>query len=146
MRYAFENVAPERSRVMSAIRKRGNRSTELAFRLDLVRAGLKGWEMHARHVPGCPDFLFPRKRVAVFVDGCFWHGCPKCFRLPVGNRDYWSEKITSNRRRDRRNTRILKANGWRVVRIWEHVLKSDSGRLRALRELMAALSSQTSTR
>jgi len=139
MRYVFEDVTPERSRVMSAIRKRGNKSTELAFRLDLVRAGLKGWIMHASDVPGCPDFLFPNKRIAVFVDGCFWHGCPKCFRLPVDNRDYWREKITGNRCRDRRTSRELNAAGWKVMRVWEHTLKTEKGRLNVVRRLLSAI-------
>lgn len=139
MRYAFKNVTPERSRHMSAIRKRGNRSTELAFRLHLVRAGFRGWEMHASELPGCPDFLFPEKRIAVFVDGCFWHGCPKCFRLPVVNSEYWRGKITGNRRRDKRIARLLNARGWKTVRIWEHVLNSDGGWVKALRRLTTAL-------
>ena len=119
MRYAFENVAPERSRLMSAIRKRGNRSTELAFRLYLVRAGLRGWEMHASDIPGCPDFLFPEKRIAVFVDGCFWHGCPKHATKPANNRAFWKKKLAGNKTRDRLVNRTLRRAGWRVIRIWE---------------------------
>jgi DNA mismatch endonuclease (patch repair protein) len=72
-----------------------------------------------------PDFVFPRERVAVFVDGCFWHGCPKHFRMPVGNRSCWRKKMSGNRARDRLVNRRLRASGWRVVRIWEHELANE---------------------
>jgi DNA mismatch endonuclease (patch repair protein) len=67
-----------------------------------------------------PDLVFPRRKVAVFVDGCFWHGCPKHGTLPATNRSYWKPKIAENRARDRRHTAALEADGWTVVRVWEH--------------------------
>lgn len=69
-----------------------------------------------------PDFVFQKQRVAVFVDGCFWHGCPKHSNLPANNRAFWSRKLAANKARDRRVNRRLRKDGWRVVRIWEHDL------------------------
>jgi len=71
---------------------------------------------------GKPDFVFPDQRLAVFVDGCFWHGCPLHGTNPATNREFWSEKITRNRQRDREVNRALRALGWRILRIWEHEL------------------------
>ena len=66
------------------------------------------------------DFVFPRARLCVFVDGCFWHGCLKHFHAPRINRAWWNEKIDDNRRRDRRKTSALRRKGWTVIRVWEH--------------------------
>ena len=67
------------------------------------------------------DIVFPRRRVAVFVDGCFWHGCPQHGRLPRANSHYWTKKLSGNVERDQRTTAALERDGWRVVRVWEHV-------------------------
>src|SRR5437870_2457167 len=107
----------QRSRNMAAIRSRGNKTTEVRFAALLRAARLSGWRRHA-HLPGRPDFVFRARRVAVFIDGCFWHGCPRCYRMPEDNRPYWKAKVLHNRRRDQRNTRRLRAGGWRVLRIW----------------------------
>ena len=69
-----------------------------------------------------PDFVFPKLRVAVFVDGCFWHGCPRHGTRPKGNASFWKKKLERNKARDREQTRALKRAGWRVLRIWEHEL------------------------
>ena len=120
----------QRSRNMSSIRSTRNRSTEQAF-LKVLREGhISGWRRHLQ-LPGKPDFAFPSRKVLVFVDGCFWHGCPKCCRLPEDNRDYWTEKLNRNRRRDRKVSRLLIANGWKVLRIWEHSLETEIGRRQA---------------
>jgi DNA mismatch endonuclease (patch repair protein) len=68
-----------------------------------------------------PDIVFTRLRLAIFVDGCFWHGCPSHGRLPRVNESYWAPKLASNTERDRRNTAALQRDGWIVVRLWEHV-------------------------
>jgi len=108
---------------MAAVRSRGNKATELIL-VGLFRAaGLKGWRRHAA-ILGRPDFVFSKERVAVFVDGCFWHGCPKHCRMPASNRKYWVSKIDRNVRRDRVTRKVLRANGWKVVRVWEHELKT----------------------
>jgi DNA mismatch endonuclease, patch repair protein len=128
----------QRSYNMASIRSTKNRSTEEAFVRLLRDAHVTGWRRH-RHLPGKPDFTFYSERTVVFIDGCFWHGCPACYRLPEDNRKYWAAKLQMNRRRDRRNTRTLGAQGWRVMRVWEHTLKTEQGRLRVLRRLLSLI-------
>jgi DNA mismatch endonuclease, patch repair protein len=111
-----------RSIVMSKVRSSGNRSTELRVRMALVRKGVSGWVLHPKDVVGKPDFWFPTSRVAVFVDGCFWHGCPRCLRLPSQNRGYWSMKIAANVSRSKRVSSSLRRQQIAVIRIWEHQL------------------------
>ena len=120
-----DNLTPrQRSYGMSRIRSRGNKSTELKL-IDLMRReGLSGWRRNSR-LCGNPDFVFRRSCVAVFVDGCYWHGCQKCQLTPKSNVEYWQRKIGGNVKRDRANTRRLRNAGWHVVRIWEHDLKSS---------------------
>ena len=113
---------------MASIRSKGNVTTERAFLLLLREAKIRGWRRHA-DLPGKPDFIFPSQRVAVFIDGCFWHGCPQCYRLPHDNRKYWKAKVLANRSRDRRRTRQLRLQGWKVLRIWEHRLEDKKSRL-----------------
>jgi DNA mismatch endonuclease (patch repair protein) len=109
----------KRSEIMGRVRSRRNRSTELALASAFRVAGITGWRRHLP-IPGSPDFAFPSVKLAVFVDGCFWHGCPKHGTMPATNKDFWNNKIATNKRRDRKVTAILKSNGWRIVRIWEH--------------------------
>ncbi len=111
----------ERSERMSRVRRAGNRSTELRM-VDLLRAaGIRGWRRRER-LSGAPDFVFRRERVAVFVDGCFWHGCPRHRRTPKSRIAFWTSKLTRNMKRDRAVNRKLRASGWMVVRIWECAL------------------------
>src|SRR3954470_22487481 len=114
----------ERSRIMAAVRSRGNKATELLLVQLFRAAGLKGWRRHAA-ILGRPDFVFAKERVAIFVDGCFWHGCARHCRMPASNRKYWLAKIERNVQRDRVNRKILREKGWRVVRVWEHQLKKQ---------------------
>lgn len=107
-----------RSRMMAAVRSRGNRSTELRMVKILRQHGLSGWRRH-HSVPGTPDFCWPKLKVALFVDGCFWHGCPRCRRAPKSNQAFWDAKVTENKRRDRRASRKLRKLGWSVIRVWE---------------------------
>lgn len=121
---------------MAAVRSRGNKATEV-FLAKFFRAhGLKGWRRHAA-IPGRPDFVFSREKVAIFVDGCFWHGCAKHCRMPASNQEYWLAKIARNKKRDRRVRIELRASGWTALRIWEHELKGSQDRL--LKKVMAAL-------
>jgi len=120
----FDDVGETRSRTMGAIRGKGNKTTELRLRMAFVRAGLRDWHLHNRELPGRPDFFFPEKRVAVFVDGCFWHGCARCGHTPKTRSFFWTAKFERNKQRDRRNLRLLNALGIRVVRFWEHQLKT----------------------
>lgn len=110
-----------RSEMMSSIRGTGNASTEWAMRARLVAEGISGFTLHA-DLPGSPDFAFGDERVAVFVDGCFWHGCPEHHNQPDNNSEFWAQKIQGNRDRDRRVTEELEGAGWTVIRIWEHEL------------------------
>jgi DNA mismatch endonuclease (patch repair protein) len=112
----------QRSATMSRIRGRDTKPELLVAGL-LDGLGLE-WEGQVRRLPGRPDFVFEEARVAVFVDGDFWHG----WRFPRWRHKlapFWEAKIAGNRARDRRNHAKLRRRGWRVVRIWEHQLKSD---------------------
>ena len=108
-----------RSQLMTRVKSSGNKTTELRMAQLLRKAGLKGWRRHLP-LPGKPDFAWPARKVAVFVDGCFWHGhdCGKNIR-PRTNAEAWRDKITNNKRRDRRIARELRLAGWSVLRIWE---------------------------
>ena len=151
----------KRSDVMSRIRSRGNGATELALVRVFRAEGITGWRRHrvvAFKVRGSrfkvqssrstsprpspqsgegevfrvrPDFVFPHRRLAVFVDGCFWHGCPKHETKPKSNAAFWRNKFARNIARDRLVTRTLRRAGWRVLRIWEHELaRKNAARLR----------------
>jgi DNA mismatch endonuclease, patch repair protein len=168
----------KRSEVMSRIRSRGNRDTELAL-VHLLRAHkISGWRRHvrvavesrwlrvesrkrgntssglrppspqsgegaglARRVTPQPstfnpqlavrhDFVFRKSRTAIFVDGCFWHGCPRHATKPANNRAFWRRKLAGNKKRDALVTRTLRRAGWKVVRIWEHELARPRGKHR----------------
>ena len=121
----------KRSAVMSLIRSRGNRATELRLIALMREHRITGWRRGAP-VFGKPDFVFRRERVAVFVDGCFWHGCPRHATKPATRAEWWAAKLTRNAQRDRAVTPALRASGWTVVRIWECALaRSRAGRTMA---------------
>jgi len=124
----FQRVDPLRRKIMSRILGRNNRSTEIALRMALVRSAIRGWVLNARVFSTRPDVYFPRKRFAIFVDGCFWHFCPRCGRLPKIRKSFWIQKFVSNKRRDRREIARLRRHGIRSVRIWEHELKTTAWR------------------
>ena len=128
----------QRSRNMSSIRSKGNKTTERVFASILRQAGISGWRRHLS-LPGKPDFAFRSQRIAIFLDGRFWHGCPRCYRLPEDNRSYWRKKVAGNRSRDRRRSRELRALGWRMLRLWDHTLESPKGRMRILTKVSAVL-------
>jgi DNA mismatch endonuclease, patch repair protein len=106
-----------RSKIMAAIRSRGNTTTELPLAKLLWAAQLRGYRKHWP-VIGKPDFAWPGRKMAVFVDGCFWHGC-RCKDLPRTNTEFWRNKIETNKRRDRRVSQALRHQGWKVVRVKE---------------------------
>jgi len=106
---------------MARIRSSGNKDTELKLIMVFKRHAIIGWRRRAL-VFGKPDFVFPKRKLAVFVDGCFWHGCPIHATQPKQNAEFWREKIARNQARDRLVTRTLRARGWRVIRLWEHEL------------------------
>ena len=121
---------------MAAIRSTGNRATELRLAAILRSHGITGWRRH-QALPGKPDFAFRRERLAVFVDGCFWHGCPRHLRMPRDNRPYWKRKIARNIHHDRETTCRLKRAGWHVLRVWEHALRSPESVARRIASKLA---------
>lgn len=118
---------------MSHIRGRGNKETELALRKLLKQHGIKGWRRH-QDIFGKPDFVFRVEQLAVFVDGCFWHGCNRHYNIPKTNRAFWRIKLETNKTRDRKVNRYLRKNGWRVIRIWEHELSSPGRALARIKK------------
>ena len=112
--------SPEkRSAVMRAVKSKDTKP-ELRLRKALHRLGYR-YRLNVKDLPGKPDLVFPKYRVALFVHGCFWHGheCKRGRRKPKTNADYWREKIQRNRVRDRQNAQALEALGWRVITVWE---------------------------
>jgi DNA mismatch endonuclease (patch repair protein) len=122
MNYPF-NTTPSRSRNMRAVKASSNTTTELRLRAYLMRNRITGWTLGARALPGCPDFFFRDRRIAVFVDGCFWHGCPKCGHIPKTNQSYWTKKLARNKARDVQVLRELRSRGILVLRLWECELR-----------------------
>jgi len=119
----------KRSEIMSRVKSRGNAATEQRLIRFFKQYGVTGWRR--RHsLFGQPDFVFPKLRVAVFVDGCFWHSCPQHCTWPTSNRLFWLAKLARNRARDRLVNRTLRNAGWRVLRIWQHeLLRGNQARL-----------------
>jgi len=108
---------------MSAIRAK-NTKPELIIRSLLYARGIRGYRIHYALL-GKPDIIFTKQKVAIFIDGCFWHKCLQCFREPQTNRDFWIEKINGNLERDLRVNAELSENGWTVLRFWEHEVRKD---------------------
>ena len=118
----MDTVSPqERSRIMEKVKARGNKSTELKLIKLFKENGLTGWKRNYP-VKGKPDFVFLLQRVAIFVDGCFWHGCEDHCCIPSSNQDYWLAKINRNKERDTATTGAFQERNWKVIRIWEHDL------------------------
>jgi DNA mismatch endonuclease (patch repair protein) len=115
----------KRSQVMAAIRSRGNKDTELKLAAILRVGRISGWRRH-QSLTGRPDFVFYRHRLALFVDGCFWHGCPKHGRNPGTNAGYWQPKLARNKARDKAVTAAFRNAGWTVIRLWEHSLQKPA--------------------
>jgi DNA mismatch endonuclease, patch repair protein len=113
---------------MAAVKSR-NTKPEIRLRRALWHSGLRfftpdGWKrLKGEKLPGSPDIIFPAARLVVFVDGCFWHGCPIHYTLPEERREFWSGKLEENRERDRRVTQELQQMDWHVLRVWEHQTK-----------------------
>lgn len=131
----MDSVSPlTRSRMMSRIRGCGNKETELALAKLLRQHQIKGWRRHWA-IFGKPDFVFPKSRMAIFVDGCFWHGCPRHGTKPKSNRAYWWRKLARNKKRDQLVNRTLRQAGWRVLRIWYcSLLKTPNICIRRIRQ------------
>ena len=115
----------QRSERMSRVRSSGNKSTEVKVAATLNNHGISGWISHPSDVIGRPDFYFPKQRIAIFVNGCFWHGCPKCGRIPKSRVEFWVNKLESTKRRDGRVRRSLRSSGHKVLTVWEHAIRSS---------------------
>ena len=113
----------KRSDVMSRIRGKGNKDTEFVMIGILRKYHITGWRRN-QNVLGKPDFVFLKQKVALFVDGCFWHVCPKHSNMPKNNQAFWVKKLQANKDRDKLVTRTLRQAQWKVVRIWEHELSN----------------------
>lgn len=113
----------------------------------MLRAhGISGWKLRPNDVMGRPDIFFPLEKIAIFLDGCFWHGCEECFQMPVQNRSFWEKKIKANRERDRVVSENLESNGYSVIRIWEHDLERKTQVLESIiNELKFVTSHESST-
>lgn len=114
----------QRSFNMSRIKGR-NTSLELKMRNSIYKKGLRGYRLHPNLI-GHPDLIFPKKKIAVFFDGCFWHKCSECFIKPVTRKIFWEEKISSNIKRDQVVNKKLRGAGWKVLRFWEHDIDRNS--------------------
>lgn len=112
----------KRSEIMSVIRSKGNKSTELKLIEFFKKNSIIGWRRNYK-VKGHPDFIFPRKKIAIFVDGCFWHGHDCRNTRPSDNSEYWQKKREHNIKHDKEVTALFESRGWTVIRIWECELK-----------------------
>lgn len=117
-----------RSKIMSSIRSRDTKP-ELALKKAIRGLGY----LYQPKIAGKPDFINRKKKIAIFVHGCFWHKCPRHYRAPTSNRKYWIPKVERNRERDKLNKKILKTKGYKVITIWEHELTEDTRK--ALRKI-----------
>lgn len=127
---------------MSAVKSQGT-GLERQFQTALNDKVRQGIEWHPVDVYGHPDAIHREAKIAVFVDSCFWHGCPIHLRMPNANRDYWTTKIERNRKRDRQVKRTLTSGGWWVLRIWEHSVKSERMRAWWLTRISNLISERT---
>ncbi len=113
----------QRSYNMSMIRGK-NTQPEIILRKAVLGAGIRGYRLNYK-LPGKPDIVFPKNKIAIFIDGCFWHKCPKCFIKPETNKKFWDNKIDSNVKRDRFVNVELREKGWKIIRIWEHEINNQ---------------------
>jgi len=115
----------KRSEIMKANKPKGNKSTELKLIKIFKEIEIKGWRRNYTIAKSSPDFVFLKKKIAIFVDGCFWHGHDCRTLKPKTNKKYWDEKIKKNRERDIIIKNRIENKGWRVIRIWECEIKKD---------------------
>lgn len=113
----------QRSFNMSMIKGK-NTQPEIILRRIISAAGLRGYRLNYK-LPGKPDIVFTKRKIAIFIDGCFWHKCSRCFIKPRTNAKFWNKKIDSNVQRDKVVSTELKSKGWKVLRIWEHELRNE---------------------
>jgi DNA (cytosine-5)-methyltransferase 1 len=137
-----ETPEAQRARIMRSVHSK-NTTPELIVKKAFRKAGIKGFRRNMRTLSGNPDFVFPTERLILFVDGCFWHGCETCYREPKSNQEYWKLKVERNRKRDKTVVQALTAQGWRVLRIWEHEVANLGGDV--IKKVTDLLSEKSST-
>ena len=135
----FLGVSGKRSEMMAHIRSKHNKATELKLRTLLINNKIKGWKRHPKNIFGTPDFYFPKKKLAIFIDGCFWHGCKTCGHIPKTRSAFWKMKIERNQTRAKMVRSKLRKESVKVMRIWEHVFKSPSQTKRAIENIIKSL-------
>ena len=113
----------QRSYCMSRIKSKGT-TIERKFSKYLFSQGYRGYRLNYKII-GNPDIMLIKPRIAIFIDGCFWHKCPKCYRRPKSNNDYWDKKLALNVKRDKKKRDTLKKQGYRVIKFWEHQIQDD---------------------
>lgn len=121
--YVFDKE--KRSKIMSDVHSKGNKSTEIKLIEVFKHYGIIGWRRNYK-VKGHPDFIFPDKKIAIFVDGCFWHGHDCRNTHPADNYEYWQKKRERNIAHDKQITALFESRGWTVIRIWECELKKKN--------------------
>ncbi len=131
-----EGVSDQRSRTMRAVKEKDT-GPEWTVRRLLHKAGYR-YRLHRKDLPGKPDLVFPVRRKVIFVHGCFWHGhdCKRGSRQPKRNADYWSRKISGNRRRDAQHLAVLEGDGWLVLTLWECQIRDTATLLLRLRRFL----------
>ena len=111
--------------VMSA-NKGKDTGPELQLRKALYKKGLRGYRLHLKKLPGSPDIAFTKRKIVIFINGCFWHGCPYCrLGLPKSNEEFWGGKFKKNKERDKKKTTLLRQKGWKVIVVWECQIKKN---------------------
>lgn len=135
-----DNLTPEdRRKTMRAVKGKGTKPERQLWAM-LAGMGLGEWRKNADDITGKPDVVFDNKKTAIFVDGCFWHGCPHCQRkLPQTNRQYWERKINRNVELAKLNNQKLRVDGWLVIRVWEHEIRNQVDRKRIRYEILQAI-------
>jgi DNA mismatch endonuclease (patch repair protein) len=119
------DVLTQEQRKLNMSRIRGkNTGPEIKLRKMLWSQGIRGYRIHY-NLPGKPDIVFTKKKIAIFIDGCFWHKCPACFQEPETRKEFWMKKIQSNVDRDKKVNEQLKADGWTILRFWEHDVRKN---------------------
>ena len=122
------NPPPSSEVTTKVMRSNKGRDTgpELTLRKALRESGFTGYRINWKKIPGRPDIAYPGRKVAIFVNGCFWHRCPHCnLPLPKSHTDFWQQKFDRNVERDRRKTEELESLGWTVITVWECEIKKD---------------------
>lgn len=133
----------KRSEIMRAVKSKGNKSTEIKLIQIFKEYHIKGWRRNYKLL-GKPDFVFPKLRIVIFADGCFWHGHGCRNIRPANNAEYWQRKIQRNVERDKRITKELEQKNWQVIRIWEcEIHKKDIKRLKPLENELKNLPDNT---